>query len=84
MRNAESYTILVVDDFEAFRRFVNSALRGRTGFQVVEAGEGLAAIQKAEELKPDLIVLDILLPSLNGLEVARRIRQFDPPQEFFS
>lgn len=78
MRDGKSYRILIVDDFEAFRRFVNSALRGRTGFQVVEASDGLAAIQKAEEVKPDLIVLDIGLPSLNGLEVARRIRQFDP------
>lgn len=78
MRGAESYRILVVDDFEGFRRFVNSALRRRTGFQVVEASDGMAAVQKAEELKPDLILLDIGLPSLNGLEVARRIREFDP------
>lgn len=78
MRDGKSYRILIVDDLEAFRRFVNSALRGRTGFQVVEASDGLAAIQKAEELKPDLIVLDIGLTSLNGLEVARHIREFDP------
>ena len=78
MRGAESYRILVVDDFEGFRRFVNSALRRRTGFQVVEASDGMAAVQKAEELKPDLILLDIGLPSLNGLEVALRIRELDP------
>ena len=78
VRGGKPYRILVVDDFEGFRRFVNSALRRRTGFQVVEASDGLAAVQKAEELKPDLILLDIGLPSLNGLEVARRIREFDP------
>lgn len=70
--------ILLVDDFESFRRFVSDALRRRTGFQTVEASDGLAAIQKAEELKPDLILLDIGLPSLNGLEVARRILEFNP------
>ena len=74
----EPYRILVVDDFEGFRRFVDSALRRRTGFQVVEASDGLAAVEKTKELKPDLILLDIGLPSLNGLEVARRIREFDP------
>jgi CheY-like chemotaxis protein len=44
----EPYRILVVDDFEGFRRFVDSALRRRTGFQVVEASDGLGAVQKAE------------------------------------
>ena len=78
VRGGEPYRILVVDDFAGFRRFVNSALRRRTRFQIVEASDGLAAVQKAEELKPDLILLDIGLPSLNGLEVARRIREFDP------
>ena len=43
-----------------------------------EAGDGLEAVQKAQELKPDLILLDIGLPSLNGIEVAKRIRQVAP------
>ena len=45
---------------------------------VGEAGDGLEAVQKAQELKPDLILLDIGLPSLNGIEVAKRIRQVAP------
>jgi CheY-like chemotaxis protein len=51
----------------------------RPDFQVIgEASDGLEAVHKAEELKPDLIVLDIGLPTLNGIEVARRIRKSCP------
>ncbi len=71
--------VLVVDDFEPFRRFVCSTLDQRPDLQVIgEASDGLEAVRKAEELKPDLIVLDIGLPSLNGIEVARRIRKLCP------
>jgi DNA-binding NarL/FixJ family response regulator len=68
--------VLVVDDYEPFRRFVSSTLRKRPEFQVVgEASDGLEAVHKSAELQPDLIVLDIGLPTLNGIEAARRIRQ---------
>ena len=71
--------VLVVDDFERFRRFVCSTLGKRRDLQVIgEASDGLEAVRKAEELKPDLIVLDIGLPTLNGIEVARRIRELCP------
>ncbi len=71
--------VLVVDDYEPFRRFVCSTLGKRPGFQIIgEASDGLEAVQKAEELQPDLIVLDIGLPSLNGIEAARRIRKISP------
>jgi CheY-like chemotaxis protein len=67
--------VLVVDDYEPFRRFVGSTLRQIQHMQVVgEAADGLEAVRKAEDLKPDLIVLDIGLPTLSGIEVARRIR----------
>jgi DNA-binding NarL/FixJ family response regulator len=71
--------VLVVDDFEPIRQFVCAALGKRQNLQVVgEASDGLEAIQKAVELKPDLILMDIGLPSLNGIEAARQIRQLIP------
>jgi DNA-binding NarL/FixJ family response regulator len=79
--------LVLVDDYEAWRRFVASALEERSEFRVVgEAGDGLEAVQRVEELQPDLILLDIGLPKLNGLEAARRIRDCAPTTRilFFS
>jgi DNA-binding NarL/FixJ family response regulator len=71
--------ILLVDDFERWRRFVASLLQKHAEWQIIgEASDGLEAIQKAEELRPDLIVLDLGLPKLNGIEAARRIRRLTP------
>jgi len=68
--------VLVVDDFEPFRQFVCLTLVKGPDLQVVgEASDGLEAVQKAAELKPDLILLDIGLPTLNGIEAARQIRK---------
>jgi len=69
----------VVEDFEQFRRFICSTLRKKPEFQIVEeVADGLEAVRKAEELQPDLIILDIGLPSLNGIDAARRIRKLSP------
>jgi DNA-binding NarL/FixJ family response regulator len=76
---ASTVRVLVVDDYEPFRRFVCSTLDQSPDLQVIgEASDGLEAVRTAEELKPDLIVLDIGLPSVNGIEVARRIRKLCP------
>src|ERR1700758_5269566 len=71
----QSFKVLVVDDFEPFRRFACSTLKQRSQCQVLEASGGLEAIQKTEEAKPDLILFDIGLPKLSGIEAARRLRQ---------
>lgn len=71
--------VLVVDDFAPFRRFVASLVREQQALKIVgEAADGVEAVRKAEELQPDLILLDIGLPRLNGIEAARRIHQLCP------
>jgi DNA-binding NarL/FixJ family response regulator len=71
--------VVVVEDHEQFRRFICSTLGKAPELQVVGiVSDGLAAVQKAEELQPDLILLDIGLPNLNGIEAARRIRKVSP------
>ena len=74
-----SIRILIVDDFKDWRRQVCLLFQARPDWQVIaEASDGSEAVQKAEELKPDLILLDIGLPKLNGIEAARRIRHLSP------
>ncbi len=74
-----SNRVLVVEDSEHFRRFICSTLREAPELQIVgEVSDGLEAVQNAAELQPDLIVLDIGLPSLNGIEAGRRIRTVSP------
>jgi DNA-binding NarL/FixJ family response regulator len=71
--------VMVVEDFLPFRRFICSILEKKSDLQVIcELSDGLEAVQKAEELKPDLILLDIGLPTLSGIEAARRIRTIAP------
>jgi DNA-binding NarL/FixJ family response regulator len=70
---------IVVDDFEPWRRFVCSTLAAQKAFWVIgEFADGGEAIQGAKESRPDLILLDISLPTVNGIEVARRIRELTP------
>jgi len=74
-----SLSVLVVEDYEPFRRFICSTLGKRTELKVIcEASDGLEAVQKAEELQPSLILLDIGLPTLNGIEAACRMSRLVP------
>ena len=74
-----SIRILIIDDYEPWRRFVSATLQKQPNFQIIgDAADGLEAVQQAQELQPDLILLDIGLPTLNGIEAARRIHQVCP------
>ena len=66
----------MVDDYAPWRRFVCSTLQQRPELEIIgEVADGLEAVQKSQEFEPDLILLDIGLPTLNGIEAARRILQ---------
>ena len=74
--------ILVADDHDLMRRGVIALLQSRAGWEVCgEAHTGREAVAKAEELKPDVVILDISMPELNGVEAARRIRKALPNAE---
>jgi DNA-binding NarL/FixJ family response regulator len=78
-RSGSLIPVLVVEDNEPFRRFVRATLSTKPELKIIsEVSDGLEAVQKALELQPALIVLDIGLPGLNGIEAARRIRKLSP------
>jgi len=71
--------VLVVEDFAPFWQVIRSTLAERPDVQVIcEVADGLEAVQKTELLEPDLVLLDIGLPTLNGIEAARQIRKLAP------
>lgn len=74
-----SIRVLVVDDHELVRRAICSLLSGDPTLDVVcQTADGEQAVAKAEELRPDLVLLDISLPGINGIETGRRIRKVSP------
>jgi DNA-binding NarL/FixJ family response regulator len=71
--------VLVVDDYQAWRRFAVTTIQREPEWRVIgEVSDGVLAVQMAQQLQPDLIVLDIGLPSLNGIQAARQIRNDSP------
>ncbi|HEX5483085.1 MAG TPA: response regulator transcription factor, partial [Terriglobia bacterium] len=71
--------VLLVDDHELVRRGLHAVLESEPGYEVCgEADNGLGALEKVRQLKPDVVVLDICLPGLNGVEIARRIAKNFP------
>ncbi|GAB6985848.1 response regulator [Nocardioides pyridinolyticus] len=71
--------VLLVDDVVEVRRLVRTSLRFRGGFEVVgEAADGAEAVRLAEQLRPDVVVLDLGLPDIAGREVLSRVRQHAP------
>lgn len=71
--------IVIADDHEIFRRGLRSLLESHSDWQVCgEAVDGREAIEKVRELKPDVVVLDVTMPQVNGLEAAREIRRIVP------
>jgi DNA-binding NarL/FixJ family response regulator len=78
----KSLRILIVDDHDLLRRGVRTLLESHAGWEICgEATTGREAVAKAEELKPDIVILDISMPDLNGVEAARRIRKASPNTE---
>jgi len=76
---AGAIRVLVADDYEPLRRFISLTLEKLPQLKLVgEASDGLEAVQKAQELRADMILLDVSLPKLNGFEVARRILEHVP------
>src|ERR1700690_1365673 len=74
--------ILLADDHEIVRRGLRSLLERREGWEVCgEAGDGREAVEKALQLKPDVVIVDIGMPNLNGLDTTRQLLQHDPQQK---
>ena len=72
-------SVIVAEDYEPFRRFLCSTLAKDSVLQIIaEVQDGLEAVRRAEDLRPELILLDVGLPTLNGIEAARRIRRLAP------
>ena len=69
--------VLVVEDEESYRQALTSGL-GREGFEVELAGDGTEALERFIERPPDIVLLDILLPGMRGIEVCRRMRALAP------
>lgn len=78
----KSLRILIADDHDLIRRGVKSLLEMNPGWKVCsEASKGPEAVEKSEQLKPDVVIIDVCMPELNGVEATRQIRKVSPRTE---
>lgn len=75
MDNKKRYKVLLVEDEPGFQKALRQALEQKAGYEVVQAFDGEASIKLAEESKPDIILLDLILPKKNGFEVLRFLHE---------
>ncbi len=73
-------TVLIVDDEPDIRRLVSFSLK-RHGFEIIEAADGLSACAMAEAQRPDLILMDVMMPVMNGFEAVRRLKENEATAE---
>lgn len=73
--SSDGIRILLADDHEPWRSVVRSFLEREKQWHVFEARDGLEAVRKAAELRPDVVILDVGMPGLNGIEAAEKIRE---------
>jgi DNA-binding NarL/FixJ family response regulator len=74
-----AFTTLIAEDYEEFRQLLRRTLLEDPQYVIVaEVSDGLEAVQQAQEFQPDLILLDLSLPKLNGMQAGRRIRRLSP------
>ena len=79
MNNVRTTTIVLADDHRIVRQGLHALLKAEPDFEVVgEAGDGIEALEMVKKLNPDVVVLDLMMPGLNGLEVARQLGKQAP------
>ena len=78
MNKKKKVTVLIADDQTLFREGIKDVLTGEKWIEVVgEAADGVEAVAQAKKLRPDVVLMDIKMPVMNGLEATKAIRQFD-------